>query len=286
MFDEVADNAVLNQLKQNNYKIEYDNNCKSNRCAIYFSSHGIYYPETLENFSNVIVKKDYYEWYKTRVSGCHKHIFLRDIIKQFYVEGINANLNSIEKVIEFLKKETVGYEVICVGSSAGGYMAVIVGIALEAKKIYSFSGKFSLRDDFAYDSKVKLLTHQNDEYYSRYYNVLSMIESYSGEIVYVYPTESEEDLIQLALVKDRENIIKVPFAEKAHGVCMYPFCLKKFFDLSIDDVKSLLIEKEELNKVQFSFELLGVKTLVYLLKYYYKKISVKILKYNIVHRGK
>jgi hypothetical protein len=42
------------------------------------------------------------------VSEASKHIFLRDVFKQWYLAGINPTVSSPEKLVEFLRQETVG----------------------------------------------------------------------------------------------------------------------------------------------------------------------------------
>ena len=111
-------------------------------CVVYFSSHNIYYPNTEEVFRKKIIEKDAYEWYSTRIEAGHKHIFIRDIQKQWYIQGINKRINSPEKLLDFLKKECEGYRIITVGSSAGGYAAVLYGSQLGAEKVFSFNGQY------------------------------------------------------------------------------------------------------------------------------------------------
>ena len=90
-----------------NFEIEYTaNSCEIKYCTIYFSSHNIYYPNTPSEFRKRIMEQDYYEWrnYKTNVS--QKHIYVRDIFKQWYLTGINNEINTPEKLLDFLKRET------------------------------------------------------------------------------------------------------------------------------------------------------------------------------------
>lgn len=79
-----------------NYIIYYDESSEENVCAIYFSSNDIYFPNTEEIFRKRIVEKNFFEWYHTRVKA-RKHIFVRDVFKQWYIEGINTIINSPEK---------------------------------------------------------------------------------------------------------------------------------------------------------------------------------------------
>ena len=282
MFDVVNDLIVRKQLNEKNYLIEYDNN---NKCAIYFSSHGVYFPETKENFKRTILNKNYYEWYNTRIPGYHKHIFMRDITKQFYVEGISNELNSIDRIALFLKKETEGYKVTTVGSSAGGYVAVIIGLLLKVDKVFCYSGKFSLKDDFAYRTKQKLLVHENDINYSKYYNVSHLIaKNRSTPIYYVFPKDVQEDIVQKNIIVDAPNFILYPFSGKKHGVCMYPFNLPIFMAKEYGELLELASclkgnVTKGISRIYFSNILIGKKrTLKNIVVLYYKKIVKRVFK--------
>lgn len=111
-----------------NYKIEYNNAVINNECVIYFFSNNIWYPNTEEAFRKSIVENNRYEWNRNSYRIGKKNIYLRDIYKSWYVQGINDKINSVDAIVDWLRKETSGYEVVCIGSSAGGYMAALVGI--------------------------------------------------------------------------------------------------------------------------------------------------------------
>ena len=108
-----TDSAIVQKVfaENSNYRIEYSgkNPVGEKYCALYFSSNDIYYPNLPQVFTHQIVQKDKYEWFKTRITYASKHIYLRDIKKQWYLGGINAQLNTIEKLLDFLKIETEGY---------------------------------------------------------------------------------------------------------------------------------------------------------------------------------
>ena len=55
-----------------------------------------------------IVEKNFFEWYNLRIEKAYKHIFVRDVFKQWYLSGINQSIDSPERLIEFLKNETDG----------------------------------------------------------------------------------------------------------------------------------------------------------------------------------
>ena len=142
-------NLVQESLNNPNYLIEYseaDSIFEDKYCAVYFSSNNIYYPNTKYEFQKQILNKNRFEWYGARIQKASKHIFIRDNKKQWYLEGINNNFNSIEKLEAFLIKETKGYKTIMLGSSAGGYAAVLFGSLLKSEYILSFNGQFKLND--------------------------------------------------------------------------------------------------------------------------------------------
>ncbi len=169
---------------QLNYKIEYEDTYKENICAIYFSSNDIYYPNTEDIFRKRIVEKDFFEWYHTRVKA-RKHIFVRDIFKQWYLEGINAEIDSPEKMLDWLKSETEGYEVITVGSSAGGYAAVFYGSLLSAKRVIVFNAQFSLvhlADSSSVDNNPLVYKYKDTER-ARFFELKGLLKT---EVKYYY----------------------------------------------------------------------------------------------------
>ena len=78
-------------------------------CAIYFSSNFIYYPNNEASFCAAIFDKNRFEWWNLRHPKACKHIFIRDVYKQWYLHGINVELDSIEKLSDFLKEEFSEY---------------------------------------------------------------------------------------------------------------------------------------------------------------------------------
>ena len=92
-----TDSDIVWEVYKNNknYKIEYNENCKEkNYCAIYFCSNDIYYPNNESIFRKRIIEKNFYEWFGTRVDKAYKHIFVRDVFKQWYLTGININIDN------------------------------------------------------------------------------------------------------------------------------------------------------------------------------------------------
>ena len=108
-------------------------------CYVYFSSNGLYVKDSLDSFCQRVITEDRYEWiYNVRDLRPEKEIFIRDIWLSWYVKGINETLNTIEKVIEWLQEECRGYQIVTVGCSSRGYMAVIAGCLLRAKAVFLY----------------------------------------------------------------------------------------------------------------------------------------------------
>lgn len=106
--------------------------------VVYFSSNGLYFPDTSEEIRTRIVDEDRYEW-----SAFHQTyfpeksaLFLRDLYKSWYVFGVNAQLSSQEAVLSFVEKISESYQnTVTVGNSAGGYMALRQAIRLNCPAI-------------------------------------------------------------------------------------------------------------------------------------------------------
>ena len=52
---------VYRQYRENNYIIEQTGS-NTNNAIVFFSSHGIYFPNSEEVFSDRIISNDYYDW--------------------------------------------------------------------------------------------------------------------------------------------------------------------------------------------------------------------------------
>ena len=269
-----------------NYKIEYDSSKNTGICAIYVSSSGIYHPNTEKALEEFILRNDMFEWYNTRFSYEEKHIFIRDVAKQFYITGINAEINSVDKLINFLEEETKNYKLYVIGSSAGGYLASLLGMILNADLIFCFSGYFNLN---IVDKDIWFYVRQfeNDPMRNKYYLVNGLAEKYKGLMLYFYPTKLPGDVQQSKEINSTEFIIKIPVNSKIHGVPITITLLKDLMnDSRIDIVKKLpkIISLKNMTRLQINQIFYGYLKGGYL--YYWencrsqvKRFCMKIKKY-------
>lgn len=224
-----------------NYLIEYDECCDSkDYCAIYFCSNDIWFPHTEEIFRKRIVEKDFFEWYHCRINKAYKHIFVRDVFKQWYLTGINGQICSPQKLLEFLKQETNGFKVITIGSSAGGYASALFGPKLKAEKSICFNAQFCL-ERLVKESSLTI----SPLLYSIYkknnggaVNILNDIDS-DTPIYYIYSDKSKWDVEQHKYTKGVKNIKCIEFNSSKHGIPFLKVALSKFINLEVGQLDEL-----------------------------------------------
>lgn len=229
--------------EQQNYCIE-TTKCKEPRAIVFFSGNGIFYPNDVATFTDTIIHKNRYEWQSIANSRkirsyFAKIIFVRDIYKQWYVAGINHQLDSVEAVTDFIRSETLGYKLTTCGNSAGGYMAILVVAMLKAEKIFSFSGQFSIEDQV---EKAPLLLKYKDECFrNRYFSTNRYISDISetGGVYHFYPAKCEWDIVQLAKVDDDKKILKFAMDHEEHGKTVDPNCYKYILTMDTGALKNL-----------------------------------------------
>ena len=149
IFEKFEENLEIERFynEQRNYKVESIGD--EGYCYIFFTSHGLYYPTSIEEFRKNVITSDKYEWMniasdKEIKNKASIYVFVRDIYKNWCINGCNGIINTQDKVAELLKNLSRGKRIITVGSSAGGYMAILFGCLLKAEAIYAFSPQISL----------------------------------------------------------------------------------------------------------------------------------------------
>lgn len=234
---------VLQAYQGDNYQC-FDTGVESDICYILFSSNGLYYPNTREVFEEQILKKDRYEWkwvvQNSQIPKCAARIiYVRDIYKEWYSRGINSKINSIEKTLEFLKALTEGYRVITVGSSAGGYMAVLSAIKLNAEYCINFSGQYLIGADLG----------------NPFYNLTDMLDDYKGKIFYFVPARCDNDKEQYRLVEEKKCVKIFFFNESKHASTMLIGNMSYIINMTEEKLLQLhgKYSGEKINKIGFLF---------------------------------
>ena len=223
--------------RKKNYKIIFKKN-KMNRCIIFFSGNGIFFPDTIEEFNKTIGIRDRYEWEKiSKDVNAKKLIFMRDIKKNWYQKGINKKINNINKIVLFLKKETKKFpEIVLIGSSAGGY--------LKRAYVINFAGQVDL--------KVEGILLKN----KKYQNISRILKN--SKIFYFFSNKNKIDLVHFNLIKKNKNIKFFKFDSKVHGPAIPYLVLKKIINMSLLELNILSKKNTSLiNPIKFSFSLVN-----------------------------
>ena len=245
---------------RDNFLVKYDKLCPSkDYCAIYFSSNDIYYPNTEKIFRKRIVDQDAYEWYGTKINKAYKHIFLRDIYKQWYLKGINNNIDTPEKLLEWLRAETKGYKVIALGSSAGGYAAMLYGSQLHAERILTFNPQFEINSLFERSDEAKnpILYRLRGTEDSKYFDLIQWIGNASYNIFYFYSSKSLWDVEQHQHIQNVKGIHQIGFSTSHHGIPFLKVALPKVLNMPTQDLYEL--ESQTNNPIIFSIQMVGLK---------------------------
>lgn len=240
---DLGNETIRKEYEKNNYEC-VDTGIKSNWCYVLFSSNGLYYPDTKEVFEEQIVKKNRYEW-KWVVKNSEiptkagKIIYVRDIHKIWYSYGINSRENTIDKTLDLLKTLTKGYRVVTIGSSAGGYMAVLAAIKLEACYCLNFSGQYKISDAFS----------------NPYKDISGMLDYYTGEIFYFVPAYCKNDIEQYQLVENKKCVKRFLFNDDRHASTMLTGNMPYIVGNSADKLQRLYMvySGKKIGKIGFLF---------------------------------
>lgn len=257
-----TDSDIVNQVynENDNYIIEYNEKGDKKYCAVYFSSNDIYYPNNEEIFRKRIIEKNFFEWYNTRIEKAYKHIFVRDVFKQWYLCGINSRIDSQEKLLDFLKKETSGYNIINVGSSAGGYAAILYGSLLKAERVLAFNPQFEIKSLLHRCTEaINPLVFRLNNIRSNYYDIKN-IGLDDTKIFYFMSHNSKWDIEQNSHIGEFQSLYKIYFNTSHHGIPFLKVALPRVINL--DESKLIHFSRKIHNPFIFTIKMVGfIKTL-------------------------
>jgi len=273
--------AVLDIYKSHqNYQI-YDLNPNDDRCLIYFSSHAIYYPNDQETFLERIINGNRFEWQRNILPSVRRAILVRDVWKQWYLQGINGEINTIEKLYQFLKKETAGLKITCIGNSGGGYAATLFGCLLGAERVFNFSGQFYLASLLNTETErienQLLVKYADVPEISQYYDLTKLLATTKMPVFYLYPAHCQFDIEQAESIQSSLNVYSFAFNRSGHGQTCYPINYLDLWQCSNHKLLNLSrkYQGRMFSSLGFSLEVSGwLKTG----KYFWSVITKKIKK--------
>ena len=226
------------QYKKQNYLIVDNVASNNNYCYLYFSSNALYEKDNIDSFRNIVMANDHYEWRSLRAKVRPKReIFIRDIWLSWYVRGINAEINTYQQLIDFLRDVTKDYVVRCVGASSGGFIGNIVAMELRADLSYCFAGQFSLTHHFDHlEVNPYLREHVAQQGY-HWVDYHSRLNDTTPKIIYFHPSLSAQDIEQHDQIRGIESITTISVAQSGHGICIYPSAIPKALSLTENSCK-------------------------------------------------
>ena len=242
-------NDLLRKIyKEKNYLIIQNNN-NSRICYVFFSSNGLYSTRTSLEAINEMWINERFEWKtvssnKKIMKNAGKMIFVRDIYKAFYVNGINENINSIDKLLEFIKAETKGFDCILVGSSAGSYMAFLfAGYMSNVKRVIGAGGivELSTLEDFTtvYKNVVKLTKYPVVNKANRFAYYINFYGAYNK---YDLPND-----IALKNIVNEDRLLDIGYNSDKHGARPDYYNLVKILFCKDEHIKYLITKKNLIN---------------------------------------
>lgn len=210
--------SVYNDLNKaynfDNFKIVEVGN--SNICYVFITGNVI--NPRRGTFSFYEKNKNDFEWMnvsrsKKVMKNAGKYIFIKDYASKFYLYGCNHNLNSIDKIIEFIKNETVGYDVYFAGYSGGAYLSLIIGSKIEnTKRIYSFGPIYNV---LLWDGVDHSYTDEDKDYFrcctdkekSKFFDITGLINKISDKTISFYGTGCDSDVVQQNYLEEKKVFV-------------------------------------------------------------------------------
>lgn len=263
--------SVSREYEKSNYKI-VESSAENNECVVYFSSNNIWYPNDKETFRRSIIQEDRYEWRGGTYRIGKKNIYLRDIAKCWYACGVNSQINSVDLLADWLREQTAGYEVVCIGSSAGGYIAALMGNLLKAKLVFCFSAQFNLYEGLGVATCPILYLCREEKSKSKYYDISSLLNASEVPTLYIYPKNSACDVVQSGFVKSSKTFKKIAIRSERHGVPIRKCALEALLRMNFEEIR-LLSKREVYGNFAFSLRTAGWRKAV---AFYFEELIKRV----------
>lgn len=224
--------------------------------------------------------QDKYEWESLarhdKLHSCFgKAIFIRDIQQHFYVDGINHVIDSIDRIIEVLQPIVEGYEITTVGTSSGGYLAMLLGSVLNAKRAFSFCGQIDLtiwgggNNSLSFSDFQSLYSRKDISKYNKWFVLTPFLSGSACKVFHFYAGKNKADVRQALLTANLQNIYRFAMNTEKHGTPVWGGVIP--YLVTADDCDLEAFSQTHISclisKISISLQFTGVlKTLKYILK--------------------
>lgn len=205
-------------------------------CYVFFSGNGLY-SNSDDDLERRIFRDDRYEWMSLCPPGAsfQRAIFVRDVLKTWYVDGTGLEADSIESLARSLAPHVSGYDrLVCVGNSAGGYAAMLFGCLLGASEAWSFSGYVDLWKESKDPLNPSLAAAALDPGKREWLDIRNLLITRNGtKIVHFAPVHAEIDKEQLVYISGIPGVSLIRLDSRIHGDCLeswlHPLLLSRGF---------------------------------------------------------
>jgi len=241
-------------------------NCKerfagSKVLYIFFSSQGLWNAPDPDSFSQRVISQDYYDYYNVTQSKFFAKnkfdlLFVRDIYLSWYAYGINERVDSQSALTDFLAEKSKAYdEVVAVGSSAGGYAAILFGARINADRIIVFGAQNDLAGHLEFYKDSDVYDYFDADSGRAILDLAPLIREYSGKIYYFYASRAKVDIFQFSRLEGAPCVVAFPIRSDEHGRTLLA---ENMLDVICASDKKMLriakrIEGKEIGSVGFCF---------------------------------
>jgi hypothetical protein len=171
-----------------------------------------------------------YEFFETTKSLRYNRILLWDQYNMYYHHGIDPERPDFPSLMDFLKKEMDRLnpqKVICVGSSAGGYAAIVAGHRLGADYVHAFGPQTFLEfrprelQPWQRPSRLKLLLSRRAS--PEFFDLAPMLTRPNGQTTYFvhYCRGCEADNYHAQHISGLPDVVTIGYPCYTHGVAIY-----------------------------------------------------------------
>jgi hypothetical protein len=184
-----------------------------------------------------------YDFFETTKILRYHRILLRDQYYMYYHHGIDPERPDFPSLIDFLKKERARLKpqkVLCIGSSAGGYAAIVAGHRLSADYVHAFGPQTFLelrpRELRPWQRPSRLRLRLSRRASPELFDLAPMLDRPNGQTTYFvhYCQGCEADYYHAQHISGLPDVVTIGYPCSAHRVGI--FMAKRHFQAQLLDL--------------------------------------------------
>jgi|GEM_PF-2495963 hypothetical protein len=285
-FARIDDGLLWETYCGNNYEVEHTpRNPEGKKVAAVYFSDNCLYDIAENNFYQRVIVENHFDWKNNMLKNADLHIFVRDIFLKAYFYGINNRVDNIEKLADFLKGLTAGYdEVVMLGSCAGGYAASLIGSMLKVSRILCFSGQFNppqlglpnkMSGKFGVMDMEEMVEGEELEKRNQYRSIAEYVREGNVPLYYFVGSGCPADTEDCRVAMSLPNVRVFRFNNAVHGMPVDRKCLADLINMDGSGLECLYAQFRGriFGHNEFGFSASGLKYLLTMLANFFKKFK-------------